>query len=59
MSRLARLAAALAGCLFVASAAAETRVDLELCLASDGSGSITDDEFIFQRQGFAAAIASP
>ncbi len=39
-------------------AAAETTVDLELCLASDGSGSISPDEFVFQRRGFAAAIAS-
>ena len=40
------------------AATAETEVDLELCLASDGSGSIAPDEFAFQRQGFAAAIAS-
>ena len=39
-------------------ARAETDVDLELCLASDGSGSISPEEFAFQRQGFAAAIAS-
>lgn len=39
-------------------AGAQTTVDLELCLASDGSGSISPDEFVFQRQGFAAAIAS-
>ena len=32
-------------------------VDVELCLAADGSGSITDEEFAFQRQGYAAAIA--
>jgi len=42
-----------------AAAAEETPVDLELCLASDGSGSITTEEFQFQREGFAAAIASP
>lgn len=41
-----------------AIAAAETEVDLELCLASDGSGSITPEEFAFQRQGFALAIGS-
>jgi len=40
------------------AASAETNVDLELCLASDGSGSIAPDEFAFQRKGFAAAIAS-
>lgn len=38
--------------------AAATEVDLELCLASDGSGSISPDEFAFQRAGFAAAIGS-
>ena len=31
-------------------------VDVELCLAADGSGSMTDEEFVFQRQGYAAAI---
>ena len=36
-----------------------TEVDVELCLAADGSGSITDDEFRFQRRGFAAAISDP
>jgi len=39
-------------------AQAETEVDLELCLASDGSGSISTEEFAFQRRGFAAAIMS-
>lgn len=34
-----------------------TEVDVELCLAADGSGSITEEEFAFQRQGYAAAIA--
>lgn len=38
--------------------AEETVVDLELCLASDGSGSISPEEFAFQRQGFAIAIGS-
>ncbi|HXV26172.1 MAG TPA: DUF1194 domain-containing protein [Alphaproteobacteria bacterium] len=32
------------------------QVDVELCLAADGSGSITDDEFQFQRSGYAAAL---
>lgn len=36
--------------------AQETPVDAELCLASDGSGSISDEEFRFQRQGYAAAL---
>lgn len=34
-------------------------VDVELCLAADGSGSITDEEFAFQRQGYAEAITDP
>lgn len=50
------IAVALAGVPVAASA--ETEVDLELCLASDGSGSISPEEFAFQRQGFAAAITS-
>lgn len=33
-------------------------VDLELVLAADGSGSITDRELAFQRQGYADAIAN-
>lgn len=37
----------------------EPDVDVELCLAADGSGSIEDDEFAFQRRGYAAAIADP
>lgn len=40
------------------AALAATEVDLELCLASDGSGSISTEEFAFQRQGFATAIGS-
>ena len=41
-----------------APASAQSReVDVELCLAADGSGSITAEEFAFQRQGFARAIA--
>ncbi len=39
--------------------AAEPNVDVELCLAADGSGSITAEEFAFQRRGYAAAIADP
>ncbi len=31
-------------------------VDVELCLAVDGSGSIEDDEFAFQRQAYAQAL---
>jgi hypothetical protein len=34
-------------------------VDVELALAADGSGSIDDDELKLQREGYAAALASP
>lgn len=34
-------------------------VDVEVCLAVDGSGSIDPGEFIFQREAYAAAIADP
>jgi len=34
-------------------------VDVEVCLAVDGSGSIDPDEFVFQREAYAAAIADP
>jgi hypothetical protein len=36
--------------------AQSVEVDMELCLAADGSGSIAEDEFRFQRGGYAAAI---
>ncbi len=45
-------------CLLAGPAVAE-RVDLELVLAADGSGSIDDQEFQLQRAGYAAAITSP
>lgn len=35
------------------------KVDLELCLAVDGSGSIQEDEFAFQRRAYAQAISDP
>jgi hypothetical protein len=38
---------------------ARQKVDLELCLAVDGSGSIQEDEFVFQRQAYAQAITDP
>jgi hypothetical protein len=34
-------------------------VDLELVLLADTSGSITDEEFVFQRQSYAAALTDP
>jgi hypothetical protein len=40
-------------------AAAAERVDLELVLLADASGSIDDAEIHFQRQGYAAAITHP
>jgi hypothetical protein len=43
----------------VPGAAQTVEVDMELCLAADGSGSIAEDEFRFQRSGYAAAIADP
>jgi len=51
------LAAVSAG---LAPGAAQDRrpVDLEIVFAADGSGSIDDEEFRLQREGYAAAIAS-
>lgn len=40
-------------------AGAGERVDLELVLLADASGSIDDAEILFQRQGYAAAITDP
>jgi hypothetical protein len=40
-------------------AAAQERVDLELVLLADASGSIDDGEIRFQRQGYATAITHP
>lgn len=42
-----------------APAGALTDVGVELCLAVDGSGSIAHDEFWFQRQAYAEALADP
>lgn len=42
-----------------APAAAAEKVDVELVLAADGSGSIDDIEFALQRKGFARAISHP
>ncbi len=44
--------------LFATPAAAE-EVDLELVLLADASGSISDAEIRFQRQGYAAALTDP
>lgn len=52
---------ALAACLAAPAAAqqqAGRKVDLELCLAVDGSGSIQEDEFAFQRLAYAQAVSN-
>lgn len=43
----------------LARPAVAEKVDLELVLAADGSGSIDDDELRLQREGYAAAITHP
>lgn len=56
---------AVAACLAILAAitagapAAAAEVDVEIVLAADGSGSIDDDEFRTQREGYAEAITSP
>jgi len=42
-----------------ASPALAETVDLALVLAADNSGSVDEDEFRLQRQGYAAALTSP
>lgn len=60
---MARWAAALVlaalGVLGPGKGAAETRVDLELLLAVDASGSVNQDEFALQLGGIAAAFRDP
>ncbi len=43
-------------CVLVYPAPAQQRVDLELVLLADASGSIDDDEIRFQRQGYGDAL---
>ncbi|WP_135505918.1 DUF1194 domain-containing protein [Roseovarius aestuariivivens] len=45
--------------LTVTKAAAAEMVELELVLLADASGSISDEEIRFQREGYAAAITHP
>ena len=45
--------------IFSAGTANAEKVDLELVLAADGSGSIDDEELRLQREGYAAAITNP
>jgi hypothetical protein len=56
--RLAVALIALLATLATAPATAEP-VDLELVLLADASGSIDDDEIMFQRRGYAEAITDP
>lgn len=42
-----------------APATAQQKVDLELILMADGSGSVDDDEFILQRMGHLRALRHP
>jgi hypothetical protein len=49
----------LAVLLFAGPAWAQEKVDVELVLAADGSGSIDDDELALQREGYAAAVTHP
>jgi hypothetical protein len=44
---------------FLAPAHAQEKVDLELILMVDGSGSVDDNEFILQRVGYAQALRNP
>ena len=44
---------------FASPAAAQEKVDVELVLAVDGSGSIDEAEFRLQRRGYARAISHP
>jgi len=50
---------ALGASLFATPVWADERVDLELVLLADASGSIDDEEILFQRQGYADAITHP
>ncbi|MCH7550899.1 MAG: DUF1194 domain-containing protein [Proteobacteria bacterium] len=45
--------------LLPAPASAETKVDLELILMADASGSIDHEEFLLQRRGYARALRDP
>ena len=43
----------------LASSVAQEKVDLELILMADGSGSIDDGEFVLQRMGYVQALRHP
>ncbi len=57
MGRIARAMACFL--LFGGAAQAEQMVDLELLLAVDASGSVSDDEFVLQMTGIADAFRDP
>ncbi len=59
LRRAAWLAVAILLLPFAGPARAQEKVDLELILMVDGSGSIDDDEFILQRLGYAKAFRNP
>ena len=60
MATAAIIAATAAWALAAPAAAAErTKVDLELILMADASGSVDEDEFALQRGGTAAALTDP
>lgn len=59
MNRFALLLALFLAGPVAAPAAAAEKVDVELVLAVDGSGSIDDIEFHLQRKGYARAITHP
>jgi hypothetical protein len=49
----------LAAPISVQQAAAQQKVDLELILMVDGSGSVDDNEFVLQRLGYVHALRNP
>ncbi len=62
LSRVARallLLVVILSPLLEAPAAAQQKVDLELILMVDGSGSVDDDEYLLQRLGYARALRNP
>jgi hypothetical protein len=56
---LARVCLLAALCLGATRAEAQTSVDLQLVLAVDASGSVSNERFILQQQGYSAAFRSP
>jgi hypothetical protein len=54
-----RLAVGLLLAIWTQAATAQTRVDLQLVLAVDASGSVNQPRFELQRAGYAAAFRSP